>query len=120
MHKLIIRLDLIFTFVFIFLHLLAISTTCAADDASSLNDVESLRSLIFAPEVGEVVAAADFSQSNICSPEDDRYNRQCFSELPPRHYEVLEGHPVRMRCRVTRQRGKVQWRAHNTLLGKCT
>ncbi|VUZ38705.1 unnamed protein product, partial [Hymenolepis diminuta] len=63
------------------------------------------------------VTALESLQSTVCSPVDERLQRQCFSELPADRYEVLEGSPVRMRCRVSRQRGKAQWRAHNTLLG---
>lgn len=98
---------------------LLLSTLCIFVGASDSNvdDVESLRSLIFAPDSGEVVAALESFQSSVCSPADERFQRQCFSELPADRYEVLEGSPVRMRCRVSWQSGKAQWRAHNALLG---
>uniref|UniRef100_A0A5K3ERS8 Nephrin n=1 Tax=Mesocestoides corti TaxID=53468 RepID=A0A5K3ERS8_MESCO len=79
--------------------------------------LQSLRSLIFAPNSGDSVAAIEVFQSSVCSPVDEQLQRQCFSELPADRYEILEGSPVRMRCRVSRQQGKAQWRAHNTLLG---
>ncbi|EUB59041.1 hypothetical protein EGR_06033 [Echinococcus granulosus] len=93
------------------------STTMAGPDFQDrwFSD-ESLRSLIFAPDSGEVVTAFESFQSSVCSPVDERLQRQCFSELPADQYEVLEGSPVRMRCRVSWQSGKAQWRAHNTLL----
>ncbi|VDO09497.1 unnamed protein product [Rodentolepis nana] len=108
-----LHLDLTLTFVFI-----SIFFANATDDSGNhLDDVESLRSLIFAPETGDTVTALESFQSTICSPIDERLQRQCFSELPRDEYEALEGATVRMRCRVSRQRGKTQWRAHNTLLG---
>ncbi|VDM16163.1 unnamed protein product [Hydatigera taeniaeformis] len=98
-----------------------LSTLCiyAGASDSNIDDVESLRSLLFAPNSGEVIAAFESFQSSVCSPADERFQRQCFSELPADRYEVLEGSPVRMRCRVSWQSGKAQWRAHNTLLGTC-
>ncbi|VDK76815.1 unnamed protein product [Dibothriocephalus latus] len=84
-------------------------------DMASLPDVESLRSLALPSALAEDVTAESF-QSSVCSPTDERLQRQCFSELPADRYEVLEGANVRMRCRVNRQKGKTQWRAHSILL----
>ncbi|KAM3182364.1 hypothetical protein ACTXT7_012530 [Hymenolepis weldensis] len=113
MHQL--HLDLILTFIFTSI---LFADAIDNDAGNKSDDVESLRSLIFAPESGDTVAALESFQSTVCSPVDERLQRQCFSELPADRYEVLEGSPVRMRCRVSRQRGKAQWRAHNTLLGR--
>lgn len=107
-------LDLISNFILISI----LFSIVVADDDTKPDDVENLRSLIFAPESGDTVAALESFQSTVCSPVDERLQRQCFSELPADRYEVLEGSSVRMRCRVFRQRGKTQWRAHNTLLGR--
>lgn len=92
---------------------------CLSNDINDDDDLESLRSLILSPGSTEpVVAAAEAFQSDVCTPVDERLQRQCFAELPADNYEILEGSPVRMRCRVSRQRGKTQWRAHNALLGR--
>lgn len=104
------------------LHFSALPSAVGTNDVHDDDDLESLRSLILAPGITDAVATATASaeafQSDVCTPEDERIQRQCFSELPADNYEVLEGSPVRMRCRVAWQRGKTQWRAHNALLGR--
>ena len=106
--------------IFSALSLCLFAPSVLADYSDSISDnVEGLRSLIFAPDAGKMVVALESTQSSVCSPTDERLQNQCFSELPADRYEVLEGSPVRMRCRVSRQKGKAQWRAHNTLLGMC-
>ncbi|CAH8450511.1 unnamed protein product [Dicrocoelium dendriticum] len=56
-------------------------------------------------------------QSAPCTPQESLRQIQCLRELPAEKYEVSEGEDVLMRCRVAHQRGKVQWRAGNFLLG---
>ncbi|KAG5447135.1 hypothetical protein CSKR_110897 [Clonorchis sinensis] len=80
--------------------------------------LEALFLLLAAGNSSVITSLVVAEQSETCTPEENSNQIQCLRELPADRYEVLEGEDVQLRCRVSHQRGKAQWRAGNFLLGK--